>query len=243
MSTALFVNDYSFHGQFSSPDEVIEAIRGLRSLHAVCREHSVECFCSRFVLGNREAIGEVSLRDSVLRHPNPDARRLVLSWIDRHGPYWDTARLHDGGDWYFAVQGGEESLVTDSAVAECTARMLFRQQTVSLLSATPSDFTYTPVIAGIREDENTAATCELPNHWDEPPLRHFLGNAIAVSNWVALREYAVNRFPALVFTADAFDPILRSPFSVGLRDRIIELLDVLNRISNEIRWNYWCAEP
>lgn len=235
MPSALFVNDYSFHGQFSSPDEVVSAVRRLRSLYAVCREHSVECFCSRVLLGNRDAMGGTSLRDSVLRHPSADARRLVLSWIDKHGHHWDTERLHDVNDWYFVGQNDMETPVTDSAVAECAARVLLEQQNAGLLSAAPSDFTFTPVMAGTLDDAGAAAaTCELPNHWEEPPLRQFLGNAISVSSWEELREYAANRFTALLFTPSAFDLIMRSPFSVGLRDRIIALLDVLNRISTEV---------
>jgi hypothetical protein len=234
MTSGLFVNDYSFHGQFSTPEDVVSAVRRLWSLREVCREHSVDCFCSRIFLGNRNAIGETSLRESVFKHPSVEAKRLVLAWIDKQGPYWDASRLHDEGDWYFAVQGDEEILVTDSAVAECAARVLLDQQNVGLLSATPSNFEFTPVIAGTRDDDETASSCELPNYWEEQPLKQFLSNVVSVSNWDELRSYAATRFAGLVFAQDAFAPIMSTPFSVGLRDRIITLLDTLNKISLEV---------
>jgi len=232
MPAALYVNDYSFHGQFSSPEEVIAAVRRLRALHATCSEYSIECFCSRVILGNRAAIAGTSLRQVVREYPSPDARRLVLAWLDKHGPYWDTARIHDAGDWYYAVQGGgDETLVTDSAVAECAARVLLEQQDAGLLSATPSDFTFTPILSGVRDDGGITATCELPNHWNEPPLRQFLSASISIADWQELRDHVTQRFTGLVFADDALIRLMRTPFSLGLRDRIIEILSVLDRIS------------
>ncbi|MDE0508978.1 MAG: hypothetical protein OXI17_10125, partial [Gammaproteobacteria bacterium] len=38
----------------------------------------------------------------------------------------------------------------------------------------------------------------------------------------------------LVFTNNAFTPIMNSPFSFALRDRIIRLLDILNQLSGEM---------
>ena len=232
MPAALFVNDYSFHGQFTSPDEVIAAIRRLRALQVTCSEYSIECFCSRVLLGNRDAIAGISLNRIVREYPNADARRLVLAWLDKHGPYWETTRIHDAGDWYYAVQrDDDETLVTDSAVAECAARVLMEKQNAGLLSATPSDFTFTPICAGVRDDGGITSPCELPNHWDEPALRQFLGASISVADWRELRDHVTQRFAELVFADDAFVPLMRSPFSVGLRNRIIEVLAVLDRIS------------
>jgi len=178
--------------------------------------------------------GVASLRDVVLRYPNADARRLVLAWLDRQVPHWDTVRLHNADDWYFVVREKDESLVTDSALAECAAQVLFGRQHAGLVSAMPSDFMFTPVVAGTRDDSGVIATCELSNHWEESPLRQFLENSISVSNWVELRDFVTQRFSDLVFGEDAFTPLMRVPFSMGLRDRIIALLDVLDRISAEV---------
>ncbi|MCY3688411.1 MAG: hypothetical protein F4234_13715 [Gammaproteobacteria bacterium] len=232
MTSSLYVNDYSFHGQFVSHDEVIDAIQRLWTLRTMCQEYSAQCFCSRSILGNREVVDNMTLREVVVRYPHADIRRLILSWLDKHGPFWDTDRQHDAGDWYFTFHGAQEILTTDSALAECT-RQVLAQECAALLSATPSDFTYTPVQAGVRDDE-VVSECELPNHWGCPPLKQYLDNTISLCSWLELRDHAAQRFANLVFTNNAFTPIMNSPFSFALRDRIIRLLDILNQLSGEM---------
>lgn len=228
----LFVNDYSFHGQFSTANEVFAALRDLRRLRETCNEFSEECFCSKIMLGDRPATSVASLRDVVLRHKDPSQKALVLAWLDKSGPFWNTARVHDAGDWYFLTRAsGEEELATDSAVAECAARVLFDKQHAGLLSVAPSDFTFTPIITGIRDDGGIGARCDLPNHWQAASLRHFLSASVRVRDWRELSAHVARRFTHLVFAPDAFTYLDATPFSMGLRDRIIELLGILDRIS------------
>ncbi len=230
----VFVNDYSFHGQFPSPNAVFEAVRKLRRLGAACGEFSEDCFCSRGLLGNRPATADACLREVILGHGTPDLRTLVLAWLDKHGPFWDKGRIHDAGDWYFVNHGqgqGDEELATDSAVAECAARVMFDSQQAGLLSVVPSDFAFTPIVAGIRDDGGVLQSCDLPNHWEEAPLRQFLSTSIRVRSWQELSAHAVQRFQHLVFAPDAFRHLDATSFSIGLRDRILERLSILDRIS------------
>ena len=229
----LFINDYSFHEQFATSDEVIDAVRRLWGLCKVSHKYSAEFFCSRYLLGKRLVIPGITLRDVVIGYPKKDIRGLILSWLDKNGPYWDMARLHNEDEWYFAACCGvDEQLVTDSAVAECTARVLL-SESAGLLSVTPSDFTFTPVRSGTRNDVSVTADCELQNYWGEAPLRQFLEDSISVSSWTKLRDYAMQRFQFLIFAKDAFTYLDATPFSTGLRDRIVFLLDTLNRLSAE----------
>lgn len=228
----LFVNDYSFHGQFSSANEVFAALHDLWRLRETCNEFSEACFCSKVMLGDRPATSGAKLREVVRRYTNPSQRALVLAWLDKSGPFWDTTRIHDAGDWYFLTHAsGEEELATDSAVAECAARVLFDKQQAGLLSVAPSDFTFTPITTGLRDEGGIGARCDLPNHWQETSLRQFLGAVVRVHDWRALSAYVARRFTHLVFAPDAFSYLEATPFSTGIRDRILELLDILDRIS------------
>ena len=228
----VFVNDYSFHGQFPSPSDVFAAVRRLWRLRETCREFSEDCFCSRVMLGNRPATANACLREVILGHGDPGLRALVLAWLDKHGPYWDMDRIHDAGDWYFVTRAqGDEELATDSAVAECAARVMFDDQQAGLLNTVPSDFAFTPIVAGIRDDGGIVANCDLPNHWEEAPLRQFLSTSVSVRSWHELRAHAVQRFQHLVFAPDAFGYLDATPFSAGLRNRVLRLLFILDRIS------------
>ena len=230
---SLYINDYSFHGQFNSHDDVVAAIQRLWTLRSVCQEYAAQCFCSRELLGDRKVLANMTLREVVIQYPRPDIRRLIMNWIDRQGPYWDTNREHDADDWYFTIHESEELLATDSALAECARRVL-DQEDAALLSATPSDFTYTLIQTGIRDDDEVIDKCELLNYWDDPPLRQYLDNSTSLGTWRELRDHAVRRFANLVFSIDAFEPIMISPFSLALCKQIIRLLDILNRLSGEM---------
>lgn len=230
---SLYVNDYSFHGQFDSHDDVVAAIQRLWTLRLVCQEYTAQCFCSRVLLGNRKVLANMTLREVVIRYPNADIRRLILSWLDKQGPFWDTNRQHDANDWYFTFHGTKECLATDSALAECAHRVL-EKESAALLSASPSDFNFTPIHAGIRDDIEVLDKCELPNYWDDSPLRQYLDSSTSLGTWPELCDYAVLRFANLVFSNDAFNPIIKSPFSLALCNQIIRLLDILNQLSGEM---------
>ncbi len=228
----LFVNDYSFHGQFTSPSAVIAAVRDLWHLRDTCRELGEDCFCSKILLGSRPATASACLREVIRGHGTPDQRALVLAWLDKHGPFWDTGRIHDAGDWYFVTRAtGDEELATDSAVAECAARVIFDHQEAGLISVVPSDYAFTPLVAGIRDDGGIGQICDLPNHWEEAPLRQFLSSRVVVRSWHELSTHAARRFQHLVFAPDTFCYLHATPFSTGLRNRILDLLDILNQIS------------
>lgn len=233
VTPSLYVNEHSFHGQFASREDTIAAIHRLWILNRVCREYSAQCLCSRELLGLRSALSDTTLREVVVQYPNPDTRKLVLNWLDKHGPFWDANRRHDADDWYFAAHGSEELLATGSALAEC-ARQVLAEENAALLSATPSDFTYTPVQAGILNDDGTRDQCELSNHWSEPPLRQYLENTIRLGSWLELRDHAKQRFANLVFAADTFEPMMKSPFSLALCQRITSLLANLDQLSGEM---------
>ncbi len=234
MSPELFINDHSFHGQYSASCDVVAAIMRLRALSIICRSYSASSFCSRIALGGRPATERATLREVIVSFPDADLRRLVLSWLDKQGPYWDTDRLHDSGDWYFVMNQEHETLATDSSVAECAARRLFGNKTTALLSALPSNFTFTPVHVGIRDDSCITEGFPLPNFWEKQSLTSFLESSISVNNWNNLQAYVTKQFTELLFTNDVFQSLQATPFSIGLRDRIITLLRILDSISGGI---------
>ena len=157
-----------------------------------------------------------------------NSRRVVMSWLARHGPFWEDLREH-GGDEYLDCVGWEGRVVTDTAVGEAAYCCLHGRER-GLVSLAPSLWQFRPVRVDWHEDESVKSVC-VPNYWDADVLEAELKRLrLPLASWVGLERTARMDLPGLVFAPDSFEPLRGHPFHLGVAERLLLRLNVLDEI-------------
>ena len=107
-------------------------------LSGVARRFGRNVYC-HWALVHAEPVPGIRMQPAVQRLAGNE-RRALMSWLTRRGPFWDDLRRHDGNDW-LECRG---EIVTDTAVGEAAYRTQ-RGVACALISATPSDWDFSPV--------------------------------------------------------------------------------------------------
>lgn len=225
----LFVNDLSFHGQFSTTQAFREAFEGLMAMRAVALRHDRDLYCRR-MFASAQPVPGITMQQA-LNGLRMDERRAALSWMTRGGPFWDDSdlRRHSPDDYLEC----NDEIVTESAVGEAAYRVMHRVE-CGLVSVVPSDWLYSPVEVVLRREAEGLddETASVENWWSADALGGRLQAAEPpLASWNDLRDAATRRFPNLTFAGNCFHPLVGLPFAPGAADHFIMLFDTLERLS------------
>lgn len=220
----LLINDLSLHGQFSDVSSFREAVMRIMEMRNIAGRFGRELNCNRNVANACAIHGQTVLQ--AVQHLPQSERRLVLSWLTKSGPFWEDDRTHSQDD-YLESDG---AIVTDTAVGEA-AYSGFHGLDRRVVSFVPSKWTFSPVsVSWVREDRYSV-DIDVINFFGSDQLRVALDAAPApISSWQQLCDMAMKRFTHLRIAKDAFHPLRGHPFVHGAADRIMVLLDTLDRI-------------
>ena len=221
----LLLNDLSVHGQFSSIPDFREAVHRIMRLRQAVSEQRRQLYVRRDIL-NRPAVAMESMQNA-LQRLSRDEKRAILGWIDKNGPFWVAAQNPNLWLWH-----GDE-IVTDTAVGEA-AHYIMQGEDRWLVSFIPSDWGYSPVQVMMGSNADAIAG-EVPNYWQYPELEAALQQAEPpIMSWEQLSMFARAKFQRLTFANDYSSNMEKHPFAPGAKERIISLLDVLNRLMGEV---------
>ena len=223
----LLANDLSIHGQFHDMASFRDALARVMAMRAVARRFDREVHCHRMLLA-AEAMPDVPMQRA-LQRLSVDEKRSAMRWLTRGGPFWDDLRRHGVAD-YLECRG---EVVTDHAIGEAAYRALHDVE-CALVSFTPSDWDFSPVeVTWRRDDEGLDnRTVALENWRDAAALEERLRNTPPpVRSWGDLRRVSTSRFGSLTFAGDCFDPLEGAPFNKSAADRLLVLLDILDRFA------------
>ena len=158
-------------------------------------------------------------------------RRAAMIWFTKTGPFWDdlSQRQHAGDD-YLECRG---DIVTDYAIGEAAFRNLHGVD-CGLVSFSPSNWELNPVEVvwrrGAEGLEDQRAT--LGNWWNVATLEDALQRSTPpIQSWDELRQASTNRFKSLIFADNCFEPLSGIPFARSAADRLVVLLDILDRFA------------
>ena|SRR5258706_6208270 len=107
----LFVNELSLDGQFSTLPQFLASLKEVLRCRDLANRYRHPFYCPR-ALGQRPAIPNASFKQAVAHTGNTNVIRTVMSWIDKHGPFWDETRMHYPDEWF--EYAGE--IVTDHSL-------------------------------------------------------------------------------------------------------------------------------
>ena len=223
-----FANDMSIHRQFHDLPTFHGALERLIVMRGVALRFGRNVYCHR-ALVDTEPVHGLRMQQAV-QHLADNKRRALMSWLTRGGPFWDDPGRHDANDW-LECQG---EIVTDTAVGEAAYRTL-RGVECALMSATPSDWDFSPVeVIWNREAEGLDnQNAALENWRDAAALEERLEQAAPLMrSWDDLEDFSKIRFSRLTFAVLCFDPLAGVPFAKSSVDRILALLSILDRFAN-----------
>ena len=222
-----FANEMSIHRQFHDLPTFEEALGRLMGMRGVARRFGRDVYCHReFVV--KEPVPGIPMLE-VAQRLAVDKRRALLSWLTHHGPFWDDIRRHDADDW-LECRG---EIVTDSAIGEAAYRTMHGVE-CALISATPSDWDYSPVeVSWSREEEGQDdRTATIENWRDSVALEARLQDAAPpIRSWRDLEDVAKARFRSLTIVDRCFEPLAGVSFAKSAADRFLVLLEILNRLA------------
>ena len=217
------VNDLSFHGQFPDLMSFRGAIERLMAIRQIARRFGHALHCHRSIA--HAQVTPTMTMPQMVQGLTLNERRALLQWLTQHGPFWEDARNHEPGDWL----EWNGSIVTDTAVGEAAWCCLHGIER-ALVSLMPSDWQFPAVPVDWVRDMGNRKHVDVVNHWNPTAIEAVLQAApVPVASWDQLQALASARCAHLTFAVDAFAPLNGHPFISGAAQRLLFVLDTLNR--------------
>ena len=217
------LNDLSFHGQFLDFGSFRSAIDRLMKIRQVVYHFGCELYCHRNI--SQALVTPTTSMLQMVQGLTLNERRALLQWIMRQGPFWEDARNHEPGDWL----EWNGTVITDTAIGE-TAWCCLSGIERALVSLMPSNWQFSPISVDWVWDTTKREAVDVVNHWDPTTIKSVLqATPIPMSSWDRLQALASVRCTYLTFAMDAFAPLNGYPFVPGAAQRLLLVLETLNR--------------
>ena len=221
----VLLNDLSLYGQFSNIHAFQDAIRSIMHIRNKMRQFGRELYCHRNV-AQAQVTHDLTMQQAIQQF-NQSERRAVMGWLTQHGPFWEDDRCHEPDD-YLECHG---QVVTDTALGEAAFRC-FNGSEYHTFSLAPSNWMFTPIPVVWRRD-NEVTDIGVSNHWEIGTLEMALRAATPpIQSWEQLASVMPSRCTNLTFAEDSFDPLRGHPFVNSAAQRIVELLETLDKFKS-----------
>ena len=222
----LLFNELSIHEQFADGAGFRNGIGRIMGIRTVMARFGRELYCHRNV-ANAQVMRNRTMPQAAAELDR-NSRRVLMSWLTRQGPFWEDVREHGESEYMECGRLGEV-LVTDSAVGEA-AFCCLHGRSRGLVSLVPSIWNFAPVdVAWHREDG--IKRVDVRNYWDASILEADLKDCRRpLGSWVDLERTARQEMKGLLFPADSFEPLRGRPFHVGVAERLLLRLSILDEI-------------
>lgn len=222
-----YVNDASLQGQFGDINLFAQVVRSLIAVRARFPDIHRNLWLTRS-FPNALVNPATQVRRALFEMRDRDLHAATLNWLDRTGPFVEDDRLPEADDFFEYLC----SDVTGSGLGEAARRTKAGEEcgTFSFTGGC-TDFAITPleVDHGLREERYGRYL--VPNVWCAEALaEQTMAVAPEIGSWATLVAGARARFPNLDVSDLHLNPALaREPFQACLRDRALELMQILDR--------------
>lgn len=221
----VFVNELSLHGQFDTISAFLLSLKEMLSCRRIAENYAHPLYCSRGI-SHRPVALEVTFQQAVQSSHDRNLIRIVTSWLDKHGPFWDEVRTHPADEWFEHLN----EVVTDSTLGEAAYKIIHNIETATL-SVQPSAFMYTPLTVLWKRNEFAIETIEILNFWlAEMFEQHCLSYRPPVTSWRGLIDRLRSDFTYLTLLDSVSDGLSGEPFNLTIASQIERLFIILNQL-------------
>jgi hypothetical protein len=219
----LLINDLSLQGQFQDLTTFKGAIERILAIRKIARRFGRSLHCHR-ALAYAQVTSTMTMPQAV-QALAIDERRALMQWLTQYGPFWEDTRNHQPDDWF----DWNDSIVTDTAVGEAAWCCLNGMER-NLVSFSPSDWQFSPIPVSQMTEAGIKEKVDILNFWDVANVEAVLQTApVPLASWEQLAQVVSARCNQLFFTEDAFTHLVGHPFAYSAAQRLIFILDTLNR--------------
>jgi len=223
-----FLNELSLHNQFQSEADFLATLKMviLPSKQAI-EQGGFHLYCHR-TLANQPISLDFTFKQVIQQHRDPNLKRVILSWLDKYGPFMEDVREHQPDDYLYLSYNDE--IVTDKSLGEAAYR-LATDRLASTLSFAPSNFELTPLPI-IWDTQPHPVTLNLPNFWQLAPLTIYIQQQQPpITSWNALLQRAQIEFIHLIFLESVAENLAGEPFNTTIAERVMVQLNILNQLA------------
>jgi hypothetical protein len=223
----IFLNDLSVSGQYADPSAFRGALEPVLELRSRRADLQRTLYCSS-TFSTRRATPAYSVRDAIIKTNDRLYIGLVLRWIGKAGPFWDSDRFPQPND-YFQFDGTD---VTDQGLGEASRRILGGlDAAVFSLIDNSRRFERTPLVVIHGLEEDPYGSVHVGNYWRLDDVDQAI--QASPTSWKQLLEKVTERFDLLVFSPNLLSYMEGQPFHGGVADMLFVLLNVLQTLAQE----------
>lgn len=227
----VFLNELALADAWTSTSSVHRPLTDIlqaRQRQPVLRD---ALYCAH-AMGGVRTPGGVPLSRAAQELPR-DTRLQFFEWVAKHGPFVEDDREAIDEDLFFF----EEDEVTDLGLGEAARRIRTEQRaaTLSPVHTDQSRFVRDPlnIVQGFRDNPITEVA--VPNYTKPEPLVEVLRTIDPEpDNWIDFLETCRRRFDLLRIGPHCDDTLRHFPYVPSAARRIVQLLNVLQRVSAEM---------
>lgn len=217
------VNDLSFHGQFPDLATFKTSINIIMEIRQLSLRFGRPLYCHRNIA--QAQVTSTMKMPQAIQALSLNEQRALMQWLTQIGPHWEDVRRHSSDDW-LECNGNP---VTDTAVAEAGWCSMYGTQR-GLVSLNPSDWLFSPVSVDFVSDSGSRETVEVLNDWEPNSIETFFQTApVSLMTWGQMEAQARAQCTDLIFAGNAFEPLGGHPFVSSAAQRILVILNILNR--------------
>ena len=227
----VFLNELALADVWTSTSSVLRPLSDIlqaRRRQPVLRD---ALYCARGMAGIRTPAG-IPLSRAAQDLPR-DTRVQLFEWIAKHGPFIEDDRQVIDEDLFLF----EEEDVTDLGLGEAARRIRaeLRAATLSPVGSERSRFSGSPLDVVHGFPDEPIAQVPVPNYTESEPLVEVLRTLDPnPGNWHGFLDACRHRFDLLHIGLHCDETLGRFPYMPAAGRRIIELLNVLQRIRAEM---------
>jgi len=221
------LNELSIHSQFQSVPDFETSLNLVLRYRDLLRRYQRTLRCGRGTLGNRQVTRDMSFRQAVGNMADKNVQRAVMLWIDKDGPFWEDEKIHSSNEYFSDIK---DDLITDTVLAEAAFR-LHQKMDTSVVSFSPSNYLYSPIIVRWHKNADDFFDIGIDNFWEFRLLSDLLDTLqTPVQSWGQLVEYAKLHYENVVFLPSFEMGLKGQPFSHTIAEHALFLLSVVDEL-------------
>lgn len=227
----VFLNELALADAWTSAASVERPLRAILQARLTQPVLRNALYCARATPGVETPAG-VPLHLAAKQLPR-DTRVQLYDWMSKHGPFIDDDRQDIDQDLFFF----EDDEVTELGLGEAARRIRAKSRAAVLSPATGARSRFAPdplaVVQGFADEP--VARVAVPNHTEPESVVAVLRTLDpGAANWEAFLADCRQRFHRLHIGPHCDDTIGHFPYMPAAARRIVQLLDVLQRIKAEM---------
>jgi hypothetical protein len=215
------LNNLSLENRFASINDFLDEITEFLKFKQANPLLKSGFLCPREIR-DLKVVNNISFSQAVMSSAPKDLKYLIMSWVDKNGPFWSDDRASNDDDYFEYNQID----VTEMGLGECARREIIKSPICSFSFSGIFEFTPISIQHGLKEE--VLGNYEVENLWSMEQLLLSAESSLPEpNNWKTAIGLLKHKHTKLVFADALLDQISQLPYNSTVYTRMGELCRVL----------------